>query len=61
MSTLTFNIAVLTLFAVGTIIILTSAFQLINLAGTFGILAYKKDNLEFYLKGMEKIMPANIA
>jgi hypothetical protein len=31
------------------------------LAGTFGALAYKKNNIEFYLQGIDKIMPANIA
>ena len=32
------------------------------LAGTFGILAYKHGaDLEFYLKGITKIMPATIA
>jgi hypothetical protein len=60
-ATLTFNIAVLTMVIIGTVIILSSAFQLVLLAGTFGTLAYKKNNLEFYLQGIEKIMPANIA
>ncbi len=60
-ATLTFNLAVLTILTVGVIVILKSTMNLVMLAGTFGILAYKKDNLSFYLEGIEKIMPANIA
>ncbi len=60
-ATLTFNLAVLTVLIIGIIVILKSAINLIMLAGTFGTLAYKKDNLTFYLQGIEKIMPANIA
>jgi len=60
-ATLTFNLAVLTVLVIGIIVIIKSAINLIMLAGTFGTLAYKKDNLTFYLQGIEKIMPANIA
>lgn len=60
-ATLTFNLAVLTILVIGIIVIMKSAINLIMLAGTFGILAYKKDNLTFYLEGIENIMPANIA
>ena len=60
-ATLTFNLAVLTILVIGIIVILKSTMNLVMLAGTFGILAYKKDNLTFYLQGIEKIMPANIA
>ena len=60
-ASLTFNIAVLTLTVIGIIVILRSTVTLVMLAGTFGALAYKKNNLEFYLQGIEKIMPANIA
>lgn len=62
MSTLTFNIAVLTILAIGMIIVYHAAFRLTMLAGTFGIMAYKKgDQLIYYLNGIDKIMPANIA
>jgi len=60
-ATLTFNLAVLTVLVIGIIVIMRSSINLVMLAGTFGILAYKKDNLGFYLQGIEKIMPANIA
>lgn len=62
MATLTFNIAVLTVLAIGMVIVYHSAFRLTMLAGTFGILAYKKgDQLIYYLKGIDRIMPASIA
>ena len=60
-ATLTFNLAVLTILVIGIIVIMRSSITLVMLAGTFGILAYKKENLSFYLQGIEKIMPANIA
>ena len=60
-ATLTFNLAVLTVLVIGIIVIMRSSISLVMLAGTFGILAYKKDNLTFYLQGIDKIMPANIA
>jgi biopolymer transport protein ExbB/TolQ len=57
-----FNIAVLTVLAIGMVIVYHSAFRLTMLAGTFGILAYKKgDQLIYYLKGIDRIMPASIA
>ncbi len=62
MATLTFNIAVLTVLSVGMIIVYHSAFRLTMLAGTFGILAYKKgEALTHYLHGIDRIMPASIA
>ncbi|WP_419769941.1 MAG: hypothetical protein ACNI3C_11470 [Candidatus Marinarcus sp.] len=62
MATLTFNIAVLTVLAIGMVIVYHAAFRLTMLAGTFGILAYKKgDQLIYYLNGIDRIMPANIA
>lgn len=62
MATLTFNIAVLTILAIGMIIVYQAAFRLTMLAGTFGIMAYKKgDQLIYYLKGIDRIMPASIA
>ena len=60
-ATLTFNLAVLTVLVIGIIVIMRASINLVMLAGTFGILAYKKDNLEFYLQGIEKIMPSNIS
>ncbi len=60
-ATLTFNLAVLTVLVIGIIVIMRASIALVMLAGTFGILAYKKENLSFYLQGIEKIMPANIA
>ncbi len=60
-ATLTFNLAVLTLLTIGIIMVMKAAINLVMLAGTFGILAYKKDNLAFYLQDIDKIMPANIA
>jgi len=60
-ATLTFNLAVLTVLTIGIIVIMRSSISLVMLAGTFGILAYKKKNLPFYLQGINKIMPANIA
>jgi hypothetical protein len=62
MATLTFNIAILTIFTIGLIVLYQSAIRLTMLAGTFGILAYKKGkDLEFYLQGITDIMPAYIA
>ena len=60
-ATLTFNLAVLTVLVIGIIVIMKASVNLVMLAGTFGTLAYKKDNISFYLQGIEKIMPANIA
>ena len=60
-ATLTFNLAVLTMLTIGIIMLMKASTSLVMLAGTFGTLAYKKDNLLFYLKGIDKIMPANIA
>lgn len=62
MASFAFNVAVLTVLAIGMIIIYHSAFQLTMLAGTFGTLAYKKgDQLIYYLNGIENLMPASIA
>jgi len=61
MATLTFNLAVTTILVIGIIMLMKASTNLVMLAGTFGILAYKKDNLAFYLKDIDKIMPANIA
>ncbi len=62
MATLTFNVAILTVLSIGLIIVFQSASRLVMLAGTFGIMAYKKgSDLEYYLKGIDGIMPATIA
>jgi len=62
MATLTFNIAILTIFSIGLLILYQAAIRLTMLSGTFGILAYKKGkSLEFYLEGISGIFPATIA
>lgn len=61
LSTLTFNIAIVTLLAIGTIMLLKGAKEVVMIAGTFGVLMYKKRNLPFYIMGIEKVLPANIA
>ena len=62
MATLTFNVAISTMFLIGLLVVYQSALRLTMLAGTFGILAYKKgSDLEFYLDGISKLMPATIA
>lgn len=62
MATLTFNVAILTMFSIGLLILYQSAIKLTMLSGTFGILAYKKGQaLEFYLQGITGVFPATIA
>ena len=61
LSTLTFNIAIVSLLAIGSFMLFKAAKDLTMVAGTFGVLMYKKGNLSFYLKGIEKIFPSNIA
>jgi len=62
MATITFNVAIVTVLAIGLIIILSAAFQLTMLTGTFAILRYKKgEQLEFYLRGINKVFPQNVA
>jgi hypothetical protein len=61
LSTLTFNIAIVSLLAIGTFMILKAAKDLTMVTGTFGVLMYKKGDISFYLKGIEKIFPSNIA
>lgn len=41
--------------------ILKAAKDLTMVTGTFGVLMYKKGDISFYLKGIEKIFPSNIA
>ena len=61
LSTLTFNIAIVALLAIGTFMILKAAKDLTMVTGTFGVIMYKKGDISFYLKGIEKIFPSNIA
>jgi methyl-accepting chemotaxis protein len=62
MATITFNSAIGTVFIIGLIVIMQSSIRLTMLAGTFGVLSYKKGaELEFYLNGIGKLMPATIA
>ncbi len=62
MATITFNSAIATVFIIGLIVIMQSSIRLTMLAGTFGVLSYKKGaELEFYLNGIGKLMPATIA
>ncbi len=61
LSTLTFNIAIVAILAIGTIMLLKGAKEVVMLAGTFGVLMYKKRNLPFYIRGIEKVLPSNIA
>ena len=61
LSTLTFNIAIVSLLAIGSFMLFKAAKDLTMVAGTFGVLMNKKGNLSFYLKGIEKIFPSNIA
>ena len=60
-ATLTFNIPILTIFLFALLVIYKSAIKLTMLAGTFGIIDYKKGKaLEFYLNGITKGRPATI-
>ena len=61
LSTLTFNIAIVALLAIGTFMIFKAAKDLTMVTGTFGVLMYKRGDISFYLKGIEKIFPSNIA
>ena len=61
LSTLTFNIAITAILAIGTFMLLKAAKDLTMVAGTFGVIMYKKGDLSFYLKGIEKTFPSTIA
>lgn len=61
LSTLTFNIAIVALLSIGTFMIFKAAKELTMVTGTFGVLMYKRGDISFYLKGIEKIFPSNIA
>ncbi len=61
LSTLTFNIAIVSLLAIGTTMILIGSKELTMIAGTFGVLMYKKGAAYKYLDDIEKNFPSNIA
>lgn len=62
LTTLTFNIAVLTVLSIGLVIIFKATMELVMLTGTFAVVRYKKGgSLEFYLNGIDKIFPENVA
>jgi len=61
LSTLTFNIAIVSLLAIGSFMLFKAAKDLTMVTGTFGVLMYKRGDISFYLKGIEKIFPSNIA
>lgn len=61
MATVVFSSAVLGVLSVGTLYQLMSGYGIVMLGGTFGALAYKKTGYEFYLRSIDKILPANIA
>ena len=62
LATITFNSGILSIFLIGFVVIMQSSIRLTMLAGTFGVLSYKKgDALDFYLEGIGKLMPATIA
>ncbi len=61
LSTLTFNIAIVAILSIGTFMIFKAAKELTMVTGTFGVLMYKRGDLSFYLKGIEKVFPSTIA
>lgn len=62
MSTVSFNIAVLSFMSIGLMIVFKAAYDLVMIAGTFGVIRYKKGkSLEFYLSGINRVFPENIA
>ncbi|MCI4399269.1 MAG: MotA/TolQ/ExbB proton channel family protein [Campylobacteraceae bacterium] len=61
MATVIFSTAILGLLAVGTLYQIASGFDIMMLGGTFGALAYKRTDYEFYIRSIDSILPANIA
>ncbi len=61
MATVVFSSAIVGLLAVGTLYQFISGYGIMMLGGTFGALAYKKTDWEFYLKSIDSLLPANIA
>jgi len=61
-STLTFNVSVLTVLSIGLIVILKAAYDLVMITGTFSVIRYKKgEELEYYISGIDKVFPENVA
>ncbi len=60
-STLTFNVAIVSILAIGAFMILKASKDLTFIAGTFGVLMYKKRDLAQHIKGIEKYFPSNIS
>lgn len=61
LSTLTFNVAIVSILAIGTFMILKASKDLTFIAGTFGVLMYKKRDLAKHIQGIEKYFPSNIS
>lgn len=62
LSTIAFNVSVMTVLGIGLMIIMKASIDLVMLTGTFAVIRYKKDDtLEFYLSGIDKIFPENVA
>lgn len=62
LAAMTFNIAVISIFTLGMMVMYQSGIKLTMLAGTFGTLAYKKGkDLEIYLAGITKLLPPTVA
>ncbi|MBE0496059.1 MAG: hypothetical protein IBX45_06585 [Campylobacterales bacterium] len=62
MSTVTFNIAVLSSLGIGLLVIFKSAIDLVMLTGTFAVMRYKTGSaLTFYLRGLDRLFPENVA
>ena len=60
-STLTFNVAIVSILAIGAFMILKASKDLTFIAGIFGVLMYKKRNLAKHIQGIEKYFPSNIS
>ncbi len=61
-TTVTFNVAVLTTLGIGLLVVIKASIDLVMLTGTFAVIRYKKDGtLRFYLNGIDKIFPENVA
>ncbi len=62
LATLTFNVAVLTVLAIGVIIIVNAALRLTMLTGSFAVIRYKKkEGLKQYITTIQKTFPTDIA
>ncbi len=61
LSTLTFNVAIVSILAIGSFMIFKGSKDLTMITGTFGVLMYKKRDLLKHIEGIEKNFPSNIA